>query len=162
MSFFVQISCSAQRRRPKSGAHSLRRRRTLSARVDCRVDSSPHIFDKLPWISALDSSPEHLDPWDIADLSLISDSYSSDLPPPPGIGPVRRRKTSQRSSPLAKENDEHHNRGEELPWALPSRDNSFRYTPIPQTPFSRFNPSRVLFQHLMPVSCDSLPNNDSL
>ncbi|KAF8229521.1 hypothetical protein L208DRAFT_1401967 [Tricholoma matsutake] len=122
------------------------RRRPL-AHVD-QVES--HSFDQLPWISALDTPQDSSSPWDIADLSQIPDL--------PGPGPVRRRKTSLRSNPLALPplqtqfpNDSSWVAGPTFP---------FCDTPISrsQTPQTRFTPSRVLFRNLMPVYNDH-PDN---
>ncbi|KJA27505.1 hypothetical protein HYPSUDRAFT_52001 [Hypholoma sublateritium FD-334 SS-4] len=87
-------------------------------------------FDSLPWISTLDAPPELLNPWDIADLSLIADAA---LCAPPGPGPVRRRKTSLRSCPIT-----------------PTKPRETSAQSV-STPPSRFIPSRVLFHNLMPV-----------
>ncbi|KDR81841.1 hypothetical protein GALMADRAFT_15674, partial [Galerina marginata CBS 339.88] len=132
------------RRRSKATSHSLRRRR-LAPRVECRPS---HAFDDLPWISTLDAAPELLNPWDIADLSLIPDSSFHDIPSS-GPGPVRRRKTSLRSSPIAAKNSTSPSGS-----PLPLRDTSLLPSPSVSTPRSRFIPSRVLFHNLMPVSCD--------
>ena len=111
------------RRRTKA---SPSRRRRLSPRAQ-----GHHAFDDLPWLSTLESAPEHTNPWDIADLSLIPDTPSS------ASGPIRRRKTSLRSNPIASDHSP----------ALLLRDT----LPLP-TPRSRFLPERVLFHNLMPVS----------
>ncbi|TFK43008.1 hypothetical protein BDQ12DRAFT_663113 [Crucibulum laeve] len=145
-------SCSSLRRRSKPGSHSLRRRRPLS-RVECRVESAPapHIFDQLPWISALDSTPEQLSPWDLADLSQIPDRTTS------GPGPVRRRKTLLRSSPLRASDDDVPTDPSWVVSSLPFRETPLRLSSpdaLHTTPRSLFNPSRVLFQNLMPVSLD--------
>ncbi|KAJ7632497.1 hypothetical protein FB45DRAFT_912601 [Roridomyces roridus] len=89
------------------------------------VESTLHPFDRLPWISALDVSPDVLDPIDIADLSqlVVDDECGAPL-----SGPIRRRRTSLRSSPIA---------------LVPKDPDT--------TPASRFNPSRVLFHDLMPT-----------
>ncbi|KAF9477357.1 hypothetical protein BDN70DRAFT_789922, partial [Pholiota conissans] len=125
------------RTRSKAAAQSSRRRR-LASRFD--LPGPSHAFDELPWIASLDAEPELLNPWDIADLSLISDA---DPLSSSGPGPVRRRKTSLRSSPITAKSHS------------PARDTFF--PPAPQivspatTPRSRFIPSRVLFHNLMPV-----------
>ncbi|PPR03955.1 hypothetical protein CVT26_001160 [Gymnopilus dilepis] len=134
----------SSRRRSKATSHSIRRRRLAP-----RVPPPPsHAFDDLPWISTLDAAPELLNPWDIADLSLLP---TNDLPSS-GPGPVRRRKTSLRSSPVAAKSHPPSSPGS----PLPIRDTSLLSTPSSvSTPRSRFLPSRVLFHNLMPVSCDS-------
>ncbi|KAG2020808.1 hypothetical protein CC2G_006108 [Coprinopsis cinerea AmutBmut pab1-1] len=133
--------CQQARRRPKVGSHALRRRRG-----NVRHERHAHPFDSLPWISALETSPKHIHPCDIADLSLIPDS---DSVPNPGPGPVRRRKTSLRSSPL---DDPESPPPSGVPLPLPQRD-----TPtLPVTPKSKPSlPSRILFRNLMPVSANS-------
>ena len=125
-----------------------RRRRPLSC-VDCQLEPMLHPFDQLPWISALEATPRSLSPWDIADLSQIADPFSP--------GPIRRRKTSLRSNPMAlpPTPTPPTQRSDDVSWAagstLPSND-----TPISrsQTPPPRFTPSRVLFHNLMPVYND--------
>ncbi|PPQ81233.1 hypothetical protein CVT25_015757 [Psilocybe cyanescens] len=133
---------SSSRRRSKPTSRSVRRRR-LNPRVDCRPS---HTFDDLPWISTLDAAPEFLNPWDIADLSIIPDSDLSSS----GPGPVRSRKSSLRSSPII--STKNTSSPPSLP--LPLRDTSLLPSPSVSTPRSRFMPSRVLFHNLMPVSYD--------
>ncbi|KAF8162889.1 hypothetical protein B0H34DRAFT_298981 [Crassisporium funariophilum] len=140
----------SSRRRPRAAAQSTRRRR-LSPRAE-RIPTAPsHAFDELPWISSLESASDMLNPWDIADLSLIPDSSLTDLSAS-GPGPVRRRKTSLRSNPVAS-STKNNSPGSHFP----IRDTSLLASPSVPTPRSRFTPSRVLFQNLMPVlSCDSV------
>ncbi|KAH9484003.1 hypothetical protein JR316_0003482 [Psilocybe cubensis] len=134
---------TSSRRRSKPTTRSVRRRR-----VNPRVESRPtHSFDDLPWISTLDAAPELINPWDIADLSIIPDSHISSS----GLGPVRSRKSSLRSSPIASIS----NLSPSPP--LPLRDTSLFPPSNVSTPRSRFMPSRVLFHNLMPVSYDSRP-----
>ena len=144
--FHIQLICPqptiSPQRRPKSSPQSVRRRRPTR---ECRVTPQPHAFDDLPWIASLETSPDITNPWDIADLSLLPVPPLSELPAS-GLGPVRRRKTSLRSSPLASSKSTSH---------LPIRDTSLLPSPSQPTPRSRFTPSRVLFQNLMPVACDS-------
>lgn len=141
-----QPICSPSRRRTKPGSHSLRRRRPHP-----RVERTSHSFDQLPWISTLESAPEHVDPWNIADLSLIPDPLPIDVPES-GLGPVRRRKTSLRSNPLGTNDpaSDSPSSSESFPPLYDSDTSSFP----PATPASRFIPSRVLFRNLMPVSRD--------
>ncbi|KAJ6630615.1 hypothetical protein B0H10DRAFT_2172619 [Mycena sp. CBHHK59/15] len=134
------LSSAPQRRR------TARSRRRHCPRAECHVESTLHAFDTLPWISALDSPPDPLNPWDFADLSQIDveeppsrcgDPMNGELSP--CSGPIRRRKTSLRSNPLAPRSPNLH-------------DLSF-HTPSPH------NHSRVLFHNLMPVfSCDHALN----
>jgi len=112
-----------------------------------------HAFDELPWISTLESGPELLNPWDIADLSLIRDD--ADLQPSSGPGPVRRRKTSLRSSPRQKSSASSSGSSPHHHYSVhTTRDTLLLSTPPVPTPRSRFIPSRVLFHNLMPISCD--------
>ncbi|KAF9009437.1 hypothetical protein BDQ17DRAFT_1421621 [Cyathus striatus] len=183
------------KRRRHKGSHVLRRRRPLS-RVDFRFDAPrsplaiPHIFDSVPWISALESTPERVHPWDIADLSLIPDAPCT----PSGPGPVRhtRSKLSTRPSLLNQLRASVECSGSVCdpdgvqrlpPFLLPSPPMSEAspflsdttptatpqlllpsfspsstpaphlspLSPRPQTPRSRFDPSRVIFRNLMPI-----------
>ncbi|KAJ7109253.1 hypothetical protein C8R44DRAFT_884317 [Mycena epipterygia] len=113
------------------------RRRRHCARADCHIESTLHPFDRLPWISAMDTLPDALDLADIADLSqLVVDDDEPPNQAPPGAGPIRRRKTSLRSNPLALK--------------APSLHET-----TPRTPLSHINHSRIDFHNLMPVfSCD--------
>ncbi|KAJ7774701.1 hypothetical protein B0H16DRAFT_1361784 [Mycena metata] len=114
------------------------RRRRHCARSECPIESALHPFDRLPWISAMDAIPDAFDLADIADLSqLVVDEPSPAVPPT--AGPIRRRKTSLRSNPLA-----------------PKLHNNLHET-TPHTPLSHYNPSRITFHNLMPLpmfSCD--------
>lgn len=133
-------SPSHPRRRLKSNSHHTNRPRA-SPRRNFRVNAPDHAFDQLPWISTLQTAPDLTNPWDIADLSLIPDLDSADLPS--GLGPVRRRKSSLRSNPMDVS---------PTPESLPIRDTSPLLS-VP-TPRSHFIPSRVLFHNLMPVAWD--------
>ncbi|KAF7363334.1 hypothetical protein MSAN_00988800 [Mycena sanguinolenta] len=92
--------CSSPHRRRTARPRPHRRRHC--ARAECPIESALHPFDRLPWISAMDASPDALDLADIADLSQLD----VDEPPqdcgavPLATGPIRRRKTSLRASPL--------------------------------------------------------------
>jgi hypothetical protein len=128
------------------------RRRRHCARADCRIDTSgaAMAFDRLPWISAMESTPEPSNTWDMADLSqLPADEFSADESDASGPGPVRRRKTSLRANPLAP--------GPETPETSPLR---LRMQPLdgahmsssPRTPTSQtFDPSEIHFHDLLPV-----------
>jgi hypothetical protein len=81
----------------------------------------------------MDSFATSINPWDIADLSqiVVEEPQSLVADVSPGPGPIRRRKTSLRSNPLA------------------------LHDPNPRTPSPQLNQSRVHFHNLMPVfSCD--------
>jgi hypothetical protein len=147
--------CPTQRRRGPNIRTSRRRRHC--ARTDCRFDTSGAAiaFDRLPWISAMDSTPEQLGTWDMADLSqLPADEFPADDPDASGPGPVRRRKTSLRTNPLVS--------GPELSDSSPLR---LRMQPpdgvhmlCPRTPTSQtFDPSEIQFYDLLPV----FPSRDS-
>ena len=112
--------------KPSSSRSSRRRQTHFPRQSTCPFFSTPHVpvFDSLPWVSNLDVPPERLSPWDIADLSLLpvsddeptlggprlgpdyarmhthDDSGSDEERLVPGVGPIRRRKTSLRSNPL--------------------------------------------------------------
>lgn len=157
------ISNPPARRRGKPTSRPPRRRRPLS-RVECRVEPPTHAFDNLPWISALEATPDHYSPCDIADLSQFDNFFSQSFPVS-GPGPIRRRKTSLRANPLSPAQPP---MADTFPgdssWAagstLPFCDTPNRFDPLSprSTPRPRFDPSRILFHNLMPVSCD--PHND--
>jgi len=127
-----QQQCCSTRRKVVS--QSQRRRRHIPRR-----ERVAHPFDQLPWIHLLEQEPQHNidDPWDIADLSRVVPDENQ------GPGPVRSRKSSLRTNPLAS------------PPLLPCLPVS---SAPPVTPKSKPHlPSRVLFRNLMPVSPSS-PN----
>lgn len=114
-----------------------------------RQHAPAHVFDSLPWISQLDVEP-HLG-GDVTDLS--------ELPlAPEHVGPVRRRRTSTRSSPLrrpssspspslsssASEDDDECTDLLSLPPFLNERCT----TPPPR--LSRHDYSAIRFENLMP------------
>ncbi|KAF9452303.1 hypothetical protein P691DRAFT_250114 [Macrolepiota fuliginosa MF-IS2] len=150
-SAMVKPPCiSAPRRRTKTTSHSLRRRRLVSRAEYCREHSPLHAFDKLPWIASLDAPPAYDHPWDIADLSLIPDPTTTHIRPS-GLGPTRRRKVSPRSSPMSDDTVD------DIPlqsYNIFPRDAPSR--PLTPTPAPRFDPTRVTFRHLMPVSDDDV------
>jgi hypothetical protein len=143
--------CAITHRRRGPNIRTSRRRRHC-ARSDCRVDTfgAPISFDRLPWISAMESSPELSNTWDMADLSQLSaDEFPVDDSDALGPGPVRRRKTSLRTNPLAS--------GPESSDSSPLR---LRMQPLdgahmsssPRTPTSQmFHPSDIHFHDLLPV-----------
>ncbi|KAJ7273589.1 hypothetical protein B0H12DRAFT_1090101 [Mycena haematopus] len=114
------------------------RHRRHCARSECPIESALHPFDRLPWISAMDAPPNALDLADIADLSqLVVEEPPQECAVPLGAGPIRRRKTSLRASPL-------------LPKTHTLHDTT-PHTP----PISHINHSRITFRNLMPMfSCD--------
>lgn len=146
--------CTPTRRRRGPNTRSSRRRRQCT-RPECRFDAfgTSVAFDRLPWISAMESSPDQLNTWDMADLSqlpaegaLDEDSETS------GPGPVRRRKTSLRTNPLGSGPEPS---SEDAPaplrLRLPPRTidqlSSNPHTPVSQT----FNHSEIKFHDLLPV-----------
>ncbi|KAF9466372.1 hypothetical protein BDZ94DRAFT_216316 [Collybia nuda] len=151
------------KRRGKPTSRPPRRRRPLSC-VECPVDPPTHAFDHLPWISALETAPDHYSSGDIADLSQFDNCSAPNLPPS-GPGPIRRRKTSLRTNPLSPAQlplihsfpgDSSWAAGSTLPFC--DTPNQFDSLSPPITPNPRFDPSRALFHNLMPVSCD--PHTD--
>ena len=135
-------TCTPSRRRPSG---TPRRRRPLP-----RPDRAIHAFDQLPWITELEAPPQLSNPWDIADLSLLPEPQPTSEPL--GPGPVRRRKTSLRSNPMASTDPESSPPSSPMDCAPATPPSP---PPLPQaTPLSRFSPSRILFRNLMPVSCE--------
>jgi hypothetical protein len=104
----------------------------------------------------MEASTENVSPWDLADLSQIGDN---DLVS--SAGPVRSRKSSLRSNPLARGNgscpEESHSRRQ----STPPCDN-YRLSP-PRTPLSHITShSAIHFHNLMPVlPCYDSYNNES-
>ncbi|KAG6845703.1 hypothetical protein H0H87_004969 [Tephrocybe sp. NHM501043] len=142
------MECPKARRATASQPLCTTRRRTkpYSPRRRPSQQAAPcpaHAFDQLPWIAALERTPDALSPSDLADLSQIPD--------PPASRSVRRQRAapdlvpSSRATPRAP-----------TPPCDTTPPFSLRPTPPsrPTTPLSRFIPSRVLFHNLMPVLCD--------
>ncbi|KAI0705797.1 hypothetical protein BC835DRAFT_1445206 [Cytidiella melzeri] len=137
--------CSSTKRRRTTAATTRTLRRRHCTRPDTSLALQSSVFDQLPWISQVELPPKRIDVWDIADLSLLPD----DLHPDAGVGPVRRRKTSLRSShsePAA----HHHPSLAPLPFpqAVLARMEQDPHTPPPTV---RLNPMEVTFRNLMPV-----------
>jgi hypothetical protein len=174
-----------------------RHRKRSCPRPSCQFGSvGASLFDSLPWISALDQPQEHLA--DIADLSQIVTTPSSRLADDsnshphhspsrhhhhhhhqkssessiPEVrnasGPVRRRRTSSRSNPLATSPVVHAPTQQKMPAETlsetlivavsPSLLPAMRGSNPPQTPSTprsrsrdRKDLSRVRFRRLMPV-----------
>lgn len=82
-----------------NAVRSPRRRHCL--RTECPMSplSGPAFFDSIPWISQLEQMPDDALPMDIADLSVPENDCMR--PETPCSGPMRTRKTSLRSNPLA-------------------------------------------------------------
>ncbi|TRM61852.1 hypothetical protein BD626DRAFT_548983 [Schizophyllum amplum] len=123
-------------------------------------------FDELPWVAALQSecAAYSCHVADMADLSQLDVERS-------GAGPVRRRKTSLRTSPMAV-----HRQQLPTPAATPERDElppafPFVASPTCSTPHRAHTPvtpvkrssyratDRVIFRHLMPLL--SAPEHDA-
>jgi hypothetical protein len=104
----------------------------------------------------MESSPEQLNTWDMADLSqLPADEFPDDVSGASGPGPVRRRKTSLRANPFASGPDS------SLPRLRMQAFNAADMPLSPHTPTSQtFNPFEIHFHDLLPVfpSCDMLTN----
>ncbi|KAK7467045.1 hypothetical protein VKT23_004107 [Stygiomarasmius scandens] len=136
---------------PMISSTSRSRRRPHCPQQDCPIQSQSKGINSLPWISLLDISPEQLQLQDIADLSQLPVDqpryeYAS------SAGPVRRRKTSFRSSPLrhaaGSTSSYHRDRSPAPSVSLPLRDPS---NSPPSTPRPRTSRSRTIFHDLMPV-----------
>ncbi|KZT70165.1 hypothetical protein DAEQUDRAFT_764909 [Daedalea quercina L-15889] len=149
-------SCSAISKRRRNitfnAVRSPRRRHCL--RTECPMSPlpGPAFFDHIPWISQLDQTPDGALPMDIADLSIPEgDCMRAE---PPSSGPVRTRKTSLRSNPLAHSSNRALDYSppdlHELPvYALLPAD---RIPSTPRTPVREaFTPSDVHFCGLQPV-----------
>ncbi|KAF7967678.1 hypothetical protein HWV62_33363 [Athelia sp. TMB] len=150
------VPCTPPRRRRGTAP---RRRRTC-ARTDCRIDphSTAVAFDRLPWISMMESAPEHTNTWDMADLSQLS---TEELDNAQGPGPVRRRKTSSglRANPLTtgpSPSDELPRLRMPLLDALRASELSSPHTPVSHS----FNPMDVQFHNLLPVFSPPNRHND--
>jgi hypothetical protein len=105
----------------------------------------------------MESSPDQLNTWDMADLSqLPAEEFPAEAPDVCGPGPVRRRKTSQRTNPLASSPEPPSDCA-----AMRMRMQSLTAAHIPsspRTPISQiFNPSDIHFHELLPV----FPSRDS-
>lgn len=154
-------SCSTTKRRRTVATTSRTSRRRHCTRADCTLGYGSPAFDQLPWISQVESAPERVDAWDIADLSLLPDAQMPHLLSDSGIGPVRRRKTSlhslhsESSSPSAVHHPSRsHPPSLSLPLPFPVMDRE-GLDPRTPPPTVKFNPHEVTFLNLMPV----LPSN---
>ncbi|KAI0341590.1 hypothetical protein BDW22DRAFT_252779 [Trametopsis cervina] len=143
-------NCSSTKRRRIASSNTRTLRRRHCTRSDC-ISLTSSVFDQLPWIHQVESAPEHVDAWDIADLSLLPDAL--DLHSDSGVGPVRRRKTSLRSSQLESAAHHHHPSSQlSIPPPMFAR---MALDPRTPPPSGKFNPMEVNFVNLMPV----LPSN---
>ncbi|KAI0748172.1 hypothetical protein C8Q80DRAFT_721822 [Daedaleopsis nitida] len=148
-------SCSpTKRRRGLTRNLSRSARHRHCARTDCCINTISRpltSLDDLPWISALSIEPDHSNPWDIADLSLL-DSSIEEEPSTRGPGPVRRRKTSLRLDPLAQSSTED-NESPSVVFPFVRRALFAQSELMPQTPQpkNRLNPSEVIFHGLRPM-----------
>jgi len=150
--------CTSARRR-RGPTIRISRRRRHCTRTDCRFDTfgAAIAFDRLPWISAMESTSDQLNTWDMADLSqLPAEEFPADVSDASGPGPVRRRKTSLRTNPLASGPEP----SDASPLRLRMQALDVAHMPSsPHTPTSQtFNPYEVDFQDLLPV----FPSRDSL
>lgn len=106
----------------------------------------------------MESSPEQLNTWDMADLSqLPAKEFPAEDSTVFGLGPVRRRKTSQRTNPLASSSPEPPSDCAAMQIRMQSLATAHMPS-SPRTPVSQiFTPSEIHFHELLPVfpSCDS-------
>ena len=143
-----------KRRTQPAASRTTRRRRSSRFDRPTPFPGSGSIFDQLAWIPQLNEEPEHIDVWDIADLSLLSEAAQ-----PSSVGPVRSRKSSLRSdppysSPLTQDGSS--NRSSPFqPSSVPAptfplfgRDHVDPRTPPPR---ETFTPENVQFLGLMPA-----------
>ncbi|KAE9400740.1 hypothetical protein BT96DRAFT_992658 [Gymnopus androsaceus JB14] len=155
---FQLASSSPTIERPPANSHRASQRKRHCARVDCPVQSQPSsssVFDNLPWISAMDLSPDEYNLDDIADLSQLPLPASSveENTTTRGAGPVRRRKTSlHRTSPLRAASGS-------STQSIHHPSSVLRHRPVsitsPSTPRPRLARSRIAFHDLMPLfTCD--------
>ncbi|KAG1768381.1 hypothetical protein EDD22DRAFT_248194 [Suillus occidentalis] len=146
------MPCGAAVRRGSTRAtRSMNKRRRFPPRIESPLDVYGRVpmFDRLPWISAMEFPPR-FDLRDTADLSLLpslgaEDLASSDIP---ASGPVRRRKSSLRSNPLGNNSEPESPSRQFFPFQSPSCDRECLKTPPPRI---SFDPTRVTFHNLMPV-----------
>jgi hypothetical protein len=136
----------------RNSAGRASQRRCHCSRPDCPIQSSSsssssstHPFDRLPWISALDLSPEDCGLSDIADLSQLPVD-DANFGVESVAGPVRRRKSSlHRTSPLRAAS------GSSTQSTYPSSILRNRQLPTPCSPRPRLAHSRIVFHDLMPL-----------
>ncbi|CCM02418.1 uncharacterized protein FIBRA_04516 [Fibroporia radiculosa] len=145
--------CSPMKRRRGLTFNPVRSpRRRHCMRTECPLSplGGPALFDRLPWISQLENSPDSVSAFDIADLSVLAEELSR--PQSPRTGPVRHRKSSRFNQlPSIDDFDYFPPHLHELPvYALLPPD---RYPPTPRTPPPRetFLPSDIHFQGLRPA-----------
>ncbi|KAI0928455.1 hypothetical protein AcV5_006023 [Taiwanofungus camphoratus] len=148
--------CSPTKRR-RGVAYSTSRspRRRHCARADCCINSlgGPALFDRLPWISNMEATPDRVSVWDTADLSLLSEEHSE----APCSGPVRRRKTPLRPNPLSPVHEPavyEHSIAPDPHELTPSAVFPFNHPaadPRTPSPRERLIPSEVRFRGLLPV-----------
>ena len=115
--------------------------------------SDPSAFDRLSWISHLQDTPHCVDIWDIADLSLLPIEQSP-LNLSSGVGPVRSRKSSLRSDPMASapgpgQQDRVNRRTQPIP-LLPLLDREL-LDPRTPSPFERSDSEGLQFHELLPA-----------
>ncbi|CDO69527.1 hypothetical protein BN946_scf184785.g32 [Trametes cinnabarina] len=139
--------CSpTKRRRGLNSNLSRSTRRRHGPRSEYCINTFPRAytsFDDIPWISALTIEPDPTDPWDIADLSMLKADWDQLAD---GPGPVRRRKTSLRSDPLAA-TAPRNEPPSPVPFPFIHQDG------VPQTPAPRYlaDSSEIIFRDLHPI-----------
>lgn len=126
-----------------------------------------HAFDALPWISAMDYSPEQADSWDIADLSQLPPC--SQLPAQPRNnqakpGPIRTARSALRLRPtkLEKQDTENivaHRAARRVNSTFSLRDASSRASRTPRNVVNSVRPRSLMPQFSFAASiCDSCPS----
>ncbi|KAG2157300.1 hypothetical protein DEU56DRAFT_905952 [Suillus clintonianus] len=141
---------AAVRRGLTRSTRSTKKRRRFPPRIESPLDVYGRVpmFDRLPWISAMEFPPR-FDLYDTADLSLLPGveelPFSDTIP---ASGPVRHRKSSLRSNPLGNNPESESPSRQNLPFQSPSCDRECLKTPPPRV---SFDPTRVTFHNLMPV-----------
>ncbi|KAG1827092.1 uncharacterized protein BJ212DRAFT_1474278 [Suillus subaureus] len=143
---------AAVRRGSTRTTRSMNKRRRFPSRIESPLDvyGRAPVFDRLPWISAMEFPPR-FDLCDTADLSLLpalgaeESAFSNAIP---ASGPVRRRKSSLRSNPLGNDSESESPSRQFFPFQSPNCVRECLKTPPPRVPF---DPTRVTFHNLMPV-----------
>ncbi|KAG1875092.1 hypothetical protein C8R48DRAFT_769115 [Suillus tomentosus] len=153
---------AAVRRGSTRTTRSMNKRRRFPPRIESPLDvySRVPMFDRLPWISAMEYPPR-FDLCDTADLSLLpalgaeEPTFSDAIP---ASGPVRRRKSSLRSNPLGNNSEPESPSRQNFPFQPPNCDRERLKTPPPRIPF---DPTQVTFYNLMPVFPHGAANSPS-
>ncbi|KAE9392081.1 hypothetical protein BT96DRAFT_944922 [Gymnopus androsaceus JB14] len=137
------------------------RRKHHCVHVECPIQSqssSSSVFDSLPWISAMDLSPDEYDLNDIADLSQLP------LPASPTDDPRRKNTTTSGAGPAQRQTTSLHTTSSLMAASVSSiqsinPSSVLRNRPVsvsfPSTPRPRLAHSSISFRDLMPLfTCD--------